>query len=236
VGQSITVAHWRTARVIGVVGHVKHWGLGDPGTYNPSQIYVSFYQLSDEWVAAFARALSIAVRTPLDAATVMPAVRNVIYSAGKDQPVFNVETIEQIVSASMASQRLPMILLAAFAGLALLLATVGIYGVISYSVSRRIQEIGIRMALGASRRDVLWMVAGSGLRLAVAGIAIGIAAALALGRTLSSFSSLLYGVKAADPLTLIAVSLLLTTAALLASAIPARRAMRTDPIQALRAE
>ena len=96
VGQTITVAHWRTARVIGVVGHVRHWGLGDPGTYNPSQIYISFYQLSDEWIPAFARDLSVAVRTPLDVATIMPAVKNVVYGAGKDQPVYDVQTMQQL--------------------------------------------------------------------------------------------------------------------------------------------
>jgi predicted permease len=236
VGQTITVAHWRTARVIGVVGHVKHWGLGDPGTYNPSQIYICFYQLPDQWIPAFARALSVGVRTPLDVAAIMPAIENLVYGAGKDQPVYDVHTMEQIVSDSMASQRLPMILLAAFAALALLLATVGIYGVISYSVARRVQEIGIRMALGASRRTVLQMIMASGLRLTVAGLAIGIGAALILARMLSSFSTLLYGVRANDPLTLFAVSLLLTIAALLACAIPARRAMRVEPIQALRSE
>ena len=129
VGQLITVAHWRTARVIGVVGHVRHWGLGDAGTYNPSQIYISFYQLSDEWVPAFARDLSLAVRTPLDVASIMPAIRNVVYGTGKDQPIYDVQTLQQIASDSMASQRLPMILLGAFAVLALLLASVGIYGV-----------------------------------------------------------------------------------------------------------
>jgi ABC-type antimicrobial peptide transport system permease subunit len=141
-----------------------------------------------------------------------------------------------VVSASMATQRLTLILLGAFAGLALTLASVGIYGVISYSVAQRAREIGIRIALGASRRNVLRMIMGSGMQLTIAGLAIGIVAALALARILSSFSSLLYGVKADDPLTLLAVSLVLTTAALLACAIPASRAMRTDPMQALRSE
>ncbi len=166
----------------------------------------------------------------------MPAVKSTIYGAGKDQPVYNVQTIEQVVSASMATQRLTMILLAAFAGLALTLASVGIYGVISYSVAQRAREIGIRMALGASRRTVLAMVVAGGLRMAIAGIAIGLAATLALARILTRFSSLLYGVSAADPLTLVAVSAVLTAAALLACYIPARRAMRTDPIEALRTE
>jgi predicted permease len=236
VGELITVAHWRTARVIGVVGHVRHWGLGDAGTYNPSQIYISFYQLSDEWVPAFARDLSVAVRTPLDVATIMPAIKNVVYGTGKDQPIYNVETMQQIASDSMASQRLPMILLGAFAGLALLLASVGIYGVLSYSVSQRTQEIGIRMALGAERRDVLRMILGLGLRLALAGILIGAVTALLLVRLLSSFSRLLYGVRSNDPVTFMAVSFVLVGVSVLACYLPARRASRVNPMVALNYE
>jgi predicted permease len=236
VGQAITIAHWRTARVIGVVGHVRHWGLDDPGIYNPSQIYISFYQLSDRWVPAFARSLSVAVRTPLDVAAVMPAIRNVIYGAGKDQPVYNVQTLQQIVSDSMASQRLPTILLGAFAVLALLLASVGIYGLISYSVTLRVKEIGIRMALGAERRDVLRMVVAQGLGLTVAGLLIGAAGALLLARLLSSFSRLLYGVRTSDPLTFMTVSLVLVGVSVLACYLPARRAARIDPMDALRCE
>jgi predicted permease len=236
VGQTITVAHWRTARVIGVVGHVRHWGLSDPGTYNPSQIYISFYQLSDEWVRAFARTLSVAVRTPLEAATIMPAIEKMIYGTGKDQPIYNVQTMQQIVSHSMASQRLPMLLLGAFAVVALLLASVGLYGVISYSVTMRLQEFGIRMALGAGRRDVSKMVIGQTMWLAVAGLLIGAAGALLLARLLSSFSRLLYGVRTSDPLTFLSVSLLLVGVSVLACYLPARRASRVDPMLALRYE
>jgi predicted permease len=236
VGHTITVAHWHTARVIGVVGSVRHWGLSDPGTYNPSQIYISFYQLSDQWIPAFARALSVAVRTPLDVATIMPAVRNVVYGTGKDQPVYDVRTMQQIVLESMSSQRLPMVLLGVFAALALLLASVGIYGVISYSVTQRVQEIGVRMALGAEKRQIFQMVIGQGLRMAVVGLTIGVAAALILTRLLLSFSHLLYGVGPRDPLTFASVSLVLTGAAVLACYIPARRASRVDPMVALRDE
>ena len=236
IGENITVAHWRTARVIGVVGHVRHWGLGDPGTYNPSQIYISFYQISDEWVPAFARDLSVAVRTSLGAESIMPALRNVVYSAGNDQAVFNVQTMQQIMSDSMGSQRLPMILLAAFAVLALVLASVGIYGVIFYSVTLRVREIGIRVALGANRRDVFRMVLGNGLSLAFAGLLIGAGGSLVLPRLLSSFGRLLYGVRTSDPLTFIAASLVLLSAALVACYLPARRAMRIDPMRALRTE
>jgi len=236
VGQLITVAHWRTARVIGVVGHVRHWGLGDPGRYNPSQIYISFYQLSDEWVPAFARDLSVAVRTPLDVASIMPPIRNVVYGTGKDQPIYSVQTLQQIASDSMASQRLPMILLGAFAVLALLLASVGIYGVISYSVSQRTREIGIRMAVGAERRDVLRMIIGQGLRLVTAGVLIGAGVALLLGRLLLAFSRLLYGVRANDPVTFMAVLFVLAGVSVLACYFPARRASRLDPMAALKYE
>jgi predicted permease len=236
IGQTITVAHWRTARVIGVVGHVRHWGLGDPGTYNPSQIYISFYQLPDQWTSAFAEALSIAVRTPLDAAAIMPAIKDAIYGAGKDQPVYKIQTMQQIVSDSMASQRLTMILLGAFAALALLLAAVGIYGVLSYSVNLRVQEIGIRMALGADHGNVLRLLIGQGLGLAITGVAAGAVAALILARLLASFSQLLYGVTASDPATFLSVALVLMSTAFLACYIPARRATHIDPMQALRSE
>jgi predicted permease len=236
VGELITVAHWRTARVAGVVGHVRHWGLGDAGTVDPSQIYISFYQLPDEWVPTFARDLSLAVRTPLEAASIMPAIKNVVYGTGKDQPIYSVQTMQQIASDSMASQRLPMILLGAFAVLALLLASVGIYGVISYSVSQRTREIGIRMAVGAERPDVLRMIIGQGLRLVVAGVLIGAGAALLLARLLSSFSQLLYGVRATDPVTFTAVSLVLVGVSVLACYFPARRASRIDPMAALKYE
>jgi predicted permease len=236
VGQLITVAHWRTARVIGVVGHVKHWGLSDTGAYNPSQIYISFYQLSDEWVPAFAKELSVAIRTPLSVAAITPAIRNVVYGTGKDQPVYDVQTMQQIASDSMASQRVSMILLGAFSVLALLLASVGIYGVLSYSVSQRIREIGIRMALGAERHDVLKMIIAQGLQLAVAGVVLGAGGALLLTRLLSSFSRLLYGVQANDPETFMAVSLLLVCVSILACYLPAQRASRVEPMAALNYE
>jgi putative ABC transport system permease protein len=136
----------------------------------------------------------------------------------------------------MEGHRFPMVLLGTFAALALLLASVGIYGVISYSMTQRVREIGIRMALGAVKRDVLRMVIGQGLRLAVAGVAIGALASVVFARLLTSFSHLLYGVGPNDPLTLIAVSAVLISVALLACYLPARRAARVDPMVALRNE
>jgi predicted permease len=223
-------------RIVGMVGHVKQWALNDSSTDIQSQAYFPLYQDPDQWVPVNYPNVTIVVRTPLDIASVMPAIKNAVYGAGSDQPIFNVETMQQIVSESMSSQRFPMILLGTFAGLALLLAAVGIYGVISYSVAQRIHEFGIRVALGADKRDVLRMVMGQGLALALAGLAIGVVVALILTRVLSSFLLLLYGVGASDPVTFIAVSVMLFFVAAVACYIPTRRAMRVDPMDALRYE
>ena len=236
VGQTITVGHWRPARIIGVVAHARHWGLGDRNLYTQNQIYISFYQLPDESVPLFRGDITVIVRTPLDTAAMVDAIKPVVYGVDSGQPIYNVRTMQEIVARSMTSERLIMTLLGAFAGLALLLATIGIYGVISYSMSRRAREIGIRMALGAEKKDVLRAVIKQGLRLAVTGVALGAMVAIILTRVLASFSHLLYGVRAEDPLTFLAVALVLIGAAVLASYIPARRAAKVDPIVALRYE
>ncbi|HWF47714.1 MAG TPA: ABC transporter permease [Bryobacteraceae bacterium] len=240
VGRTITIPHWGVARalparIVGVVGHVEQYGLDNSAGEKP-QIYYSFYQLPDELVPVFRGEVTLAVRTPLDPAAVMPAIGNVVHGVGSDQPVYNIRTMRNLVSRSMMRQSFPMILLVAFAVLALLLACVGIYGVISYSTARRVPEIGIRMALGAAKWNVIRMLVAQGLRLALAGVAIGAAAALSLTRMLASFSRLLYGVPAADPLTFLGVSLFLIFAACLACFIPARRAAQLDPMTALHDE
>jgi predicted permease len=223
-------------RIVGLVGHVRHWALEDPGTYTQNQAYFPLYQDPDQWVPINYPDTTIVVRTPLEPVTVIPAIKAALYGTGSDQPIFNVQTMQQIVLESMSSQRFPMILLGAFAALALLLASVGIYGVISYSATQRVQEIGIRMALGAKKQQIVRMVIERGLRLSLAGLMIGIAAALILTRLLTSFSHLLYGVRRSDPITFAAVSLGLTAVAVLACYIPARRASRVDPMVALRNE
>jgi putative ABC transport system permease protein len=148
-------------------------------------------------------------------------------------PLANVKTLDDIVAASLARQRFAMFLLEAFSGLALLLATIGMYGVISYNVTQRTQEIGIRMALGARRGNVFQMVIGQGARLAALGIMIGLAVSLGITRLISNF---LFGVRATDPSTFVSVSLLLLGIGLLACYIPARRAMQVDPTVALHHE
>lgn len=236
IGQRLTINIWGDARIVGVAGHIRHSGLGDPASESQPQAYASLEQLQEAAVKTFYGELTTLVRTPLDPATVMPAIRAAVYGAGSDHPVYDVHTMRQIVSQSMTSQRFPMILLGAFAVLALLLAAVGIYGVISYAMTQRVHEIGIRMALGARKWSVFRMVLAEGLRLAAAGVIIGAGVALILARALGSFSRLLYGVGAGDPLTFVTVSLLLIGVAVLASYIPARRATRTDPMIALRHE
>jgi ABC-type antimicrobial peptide transport system permease subunit len=178
----------------------------------------------------------VVVRTHLDIAALMPAIKAAIYGAGSDEPIYDIHTMQERVSASMATQSFPLVLLGGFAGLALLLASVGTYGVISYSVARRIHEIGIRMALGAEKQKIFRMVIQQGLRLALVGLAIGAAAALLLTRLLSSFSHLLYGVSTNDPLTFIVVAAVLSGVTILACYTPARRAARVDPMVALHDE
>ena len=238
IGHTITAgfAAFGPCAIVGVAGHVKDAGLNDAGVPNQYQTYYSLYQDPDQWVPINYPDASIIVRTPLDAATVTPAIKAVVYQAAADQPIYNVQTMREIVADSMSEQRFPMTLLGAFAGLALLLAAVGIYGVISYSVTQRVQEIGIRMALGADKRNVLHLFIGRELRLVLAGIAVGTVGALILTRTLSSLSHLLYGVRPSDPLTFATVSVVLISVSILACYIPARRAAKVDPIVALRYE
>jgi len=237
VGRIITVHQWGEARIVGVVQHVRHWTL-DNGMplFDKPQIYASFYQLLDKWVPAFRPDMRVALRTPLNEAAILPAIKDAVYGVINNEPVYNVHRMNELVAGSMSRQRLPMILLMTFAALALLLAAVGIYGVISYLMARRVHEIGIRMALGARSRDVFAMLLGQGLKLALAGVLIGAVAAAVLTRVIAGFSRLLFGVSAGDPLTFAAVSLCLIAASVLACYLPARRAARLDPMAALRHE
>jgi putative ABC transport system permease protein len=173
------------------------------------------------------------VRTNFDPLSLAATVRQTVWEIDKDQPVSDISSMEEIVSDSVARQRFSMLLLGAFAGLALVLAAVGIYGVMSYSVAQRTREIGIRMTLGAQRSDVMKMTIGQGLRLVLTGVAIGLAGAFVLTRVMST---LLFGVSPTDPVTFITISIVLIGVAVLASYIPALRATRVDPMFALRYE
>jgi putative ABC transport system permease protein len=212
---------WR--EIVGVVGHVKNYGLDAESRV---QIYVPYLQVPDS-------SMSLIVRAEGDPGQLAPEIRREIIATDKDQPVAYLRTMDDFLSKSVAQPRFNMLLLAIFAGVALLLAAVGIYGVIAYSVVQRTHEIGIRMALGAGRRDILSLVVRQGMTLALIGIAIGLVAAFMLTRVMAS---LLFNVSATDPLTFIGVSVLLSLVALLAIYIPARRAMRVDPMEALRYE
>lgn len=177
--------------------------------------------------------MNLVVRSATDPASLVPAIRAAVAAVDKDQPISGVETMKQLVSDSVSTRRLTLVLLGLFSGLALVLAAIGIYGVMAYSVAQRTHEIGIRMAVGAQQKDVLGLVLGEGARLTLWGVGFGVAAALGLTRLLSS---LLFAVSASDPLTYAAVAVVLVVVALLASYIPARRALRVDPIVALRYE
>ena len=236
IGRTITFPQVGDYRIVGVVGHVQHWQVGFSSPFMQNQSYVSIYQIQDRWMTTIDTWTWVVVRTPLDSSMVLPEIRKSVYETGSDQTVYHAQTMAEIVSESISPQRLPLILLGSFASLALALASIGIYGVISYSVTQRVHEIGIRMALGAEKRDISRWVVGQGLSLVFAGLIIGIVAALILTRLLSSFSQLLYGVRASDPLTFAVISILLTSVGVLACYVPARRAMRVDPMVALRYE
>jgi putative ABC transport system permease protein len=217
---------WRT--IVGVVGHVKHYSLDVEGR---EQIYLPHAQ--PLFGVYSPRDMTLAVRTSLDPPSVTSAIRDQVYAMDKDLPLYNIATMDQLISDSVAQPRLNLSLLVAFAVLALLLAAVGVYGVMAYAVTQRTQEFGIRLALGAGRTDVLKQVFFEGGRLAALGLTFGLAAALALTRLMAS---LLFGVKPADPLTLGVAAALLIFVAFAACYIPARRATRVDPIVALRYE
>ena len=213
--------------VVGIVGDVKEMGLEAPA--KPEMFFP--YQQMGGTLWNIPR--DLIVRTTGDPLSITPALRQAIWSVDSSQPISNIRTMDEILAEEVAQRRVGMTMLVAFATLALLLASLGIYGVISYSVTQRTQEIGIRMALGASRGDVLRLVMTDGLRLAATGVAIGLGAAFAMTRLMAG---LLYGVSASDPRTLAVVTVLLTAVALLACYVPARRATKVDPMIALRYE
>jgi putative ABC transport system permease protein len=223
LGKRLTV--WRDEKfqreIVGVVGDTKVNTLEGA---NLPQIYVPHAQDSD-W--GF---MAMVIRTAGDPASLAPAVRREVLTLDKNQPIYNVRTMDEVVMNSIRTRRLSMLLFAAFAGAALLLAALGIYGVMAYSVTERVREIGIRMALGAQAGDVQRMIVRQGMTLTLAGVGVGLAGAVGLSRVLNS---LLFGTNAIDPMTFAAISVLLGLVALVACYLPARRAARVDPIKAL---
>ena len=209
--------------VVGVVGDTKLYGLANPSRL---EVYISSLQYpgSD---------MNLVVKSRIDPAAMISAIRGAVASIDKNQPIFAISTMNQLVSDSVGTRRITLVLLGLFSALALVLAAIGIYGVISYSVAQRTHEIGIRMALGAQPVDVLRMVLKQGVKITFAGVAIGVMVSLGLTQLMSS---LLFSVSTADPLTFAGVAILLVLVALLACYIPARRALRVDPMVSLRYE
>jgi predicted permease len=224
----------RKLEIVGVVQHVKQWGL-DLDDANPlrAQLYLACMQMPDNFVAMASSSSGMVVRYQGSLAPVFDAIRATNKQISTEQVIYGEQTMESVIADSMASRRFAMILLGAFAALALVLACVGIYGVMAYLVSQRTQEVGIRMALGAQRSHVLLMVFQDGARLTLMGVAIGLGSAIALTRLMGN---LLFDVKPADPAVLAGVGVLLIVVALAACIVPARRAASIDPIKALRAE
>jgi putative ABC transport system permease protein len=219
----IPEVQWIT--IVGVVGDVKHFGLDLPeeaGLYSP-------YTQAPPWK----RWMTLVARTQSDPAAMTQTIKQQIWKVDAQLPVTKVQTMDEVAAASFAARRFNMSLLALFAVLALVLAAVGIYGVMSYAVTQRTQEIGIRMALGARAVDVLKLIIRNGLTLTLIGVVLGMGGAMALTRLMST---LLFGVTPTDKLTFLAVSGVLIFVALLACYIPARRATKVDPLVALRYE
>src|SRR5262249_25988598 len=222
-------------QIVGVVGHVKHYGL-DETVSSPiqAQFYMSPLQLPDDQLKSFAiSGTGYVIRTQDSPGAFAGAVRDALRQFNSKAVLYQPETMDSLIEHSLASRRFAMILLAVFAAMAMVLAGIGIYGVISYTVGQRTREIGIRLALGAQRSHVLKIVMGQGARFALLGVLIGLAAAAGLTRLMGR---ILYGVSATDPLTFAAVAIVLTLIALAACYIPARRVMRLDRVLALRHE
>ncbi|MGB6822149.1 MAG: FtsX-like permease family protein, partial [Candidatus Acidiferrales bacterium] len=190
-------------------------------------------QVPDQFMPLMAKGTDFMMRTRVPPDSVLPAIRHTIEQMSSQQVIYGVETMDDIIADSLAARRFGMILLGVFAALALILACVGIYGVISYLVGQRTHEIGVRIALGAQRSDILRLVLGQGVKMTLIGVAVGVVVALGLTRLMANQ---LFGISAHDPLTFAGIAILLIVVALVACYIPARRAMRTDPIVALRYE
>ena len=222
------------AEIVGVVQHVRQWGPGnDPKSAIEAQFYYPYMQLPEKLMSLVANGAAVVVRAQGDPVALMDPIRRAIAAVDPGAVVYNVETLHEVLAGALAPRRFAMILLGIFAALALTLSCVGLYGVISGIVGERTREIGVRMALGAARRNVLRLILLQGARMALLGVGLGTTLALSLTRLMRSQ---LFGVSGHDPVTYIVVAVLLLAVAVAACYIPARRAMRIDPIVALRCE
>jgi predicted permease len=235
IGRHIHIAGFEVeAEIVGVVGHIRQWGPGaDPKSAIEAQFFYPFMQLPPKLMRLVANGVAVVLRTHDDPASIMDSVRTAAAAFNPGAVIYAEQTMNDVISKSLAARRLSMILLAAFAAIALALSCVGIYGVISYLAEERTREIGVRMALGAQPRDVFRLVLSQGSSMALLGIAIGVLLALGLTRLISAQ---LYGVTPHDPLTFLIAGFVLAVVALAASYIPARRATKVDPMVALRYE
>jgi predicted permease len=222
------------AEIVGVVGHVRQWGLDRDGMARlRAEVYLPFMQMPDAAMVLTPTNSTVLVRSAPGAPPVFAAARRVLHEISADLEISGVQTMNDVVAGSLAARRFSMVLFGSFALVALALASIGIYGVTSYLVGQKTHEIGLRIALGARRADVLWLVLGQGARTALVGAAAGLVAALGLTRLMGH---LLFGVSATDPLTFAGVVAVLISVTLAACLVPASRAMGIDPTLALRRE
>jgi predicted permease len=234
IGRQFSLTAFGAVQIVGVVGHVKQWGLDSDDTNKiRSQVYFPLMQIPDRFMRNGVAGLTLTLRSKGEPLSFVPPVRAAVAGPTDDQPVYAVQAMEDVISGSLAGRRFMMLVLIVFASVALLLAAVGIYGVMSYAVTRRTNELGVRSALGASRWQIVALVLRQGMGLAGAGLIVGLAASVMLTRFMGS---LLYGVGAGDPLTLVAVTVVLGAVAMLACVLPAKRASALDPVVALRCE
>lgn len=234
LGRQVSLMGLGPTQIVGIAAHVKQWGLDADDTNKiRDQIYFPFMQVPDKYTVEGGIGVTLLVRTGRNPVSFLSAIRTQVAGPTRDQPVYAVKTMERVVSSSLSERHFAMTVLIAFSGTALFLAAIGIYGVMSYAVTRRFHEMGIRSALGASRGEILTLVLSEGMKLTALGMAGGLAASLLLSQFMAK---LLYGIAPADPVTLVGVSGLLAAIALAACYVPARRATAVDPLIALRWE
>ena len=222
------------ATIVGVVAHVRQYRVdADPASAVEAQIYYPFMQLPEKLMPLAASAVEVVLRTRGEPGSVLADVRAAVHRFEPQDVIYGVQTMDALVAHSYSARTLTMLLLSVFAALALLLACVGIYGVVAYLVRQRVREIGVRVALGAGSGDILRLVIGEGLRMAAIGTVLGAVGALALTRAMDAE---LFGVSPHDPATFVAVACVLVVVAVLACYLPAREALRVDPIAALNRE